>query len=427
MNRKTQLAFRRGYTYIAVMMTAVAVASLAMSSAWIAREIHLEQTAADEAFELASEADSAIELALARIATNSSWRETHVHNTEYGPFALGNVNLFYRLLDRSGNIGTGRLRDITVIGIARRGSSSYAVQVDATPAGSALTCLNHGIAVDSNSSLSYRTTWVTNGGIYSKGNISLEWEASMTGPIQSSGTISGVFLNGTLTARVAEASFANASTLQRYVAEATNIPISSLPRSSSNIPQFRNCLLSPNHNPFGGNLNSNGVYRIDCQNLQIQIENCRILGTLILENIGTDSRLNQNVLIQPAVPNYPSLLINGTLRINSRWGNFSEATLGVNLNPSGAPYQGLTNDTTTDIYPARIEGIYYCFGETYFMWQSELEVEGIFVSSSLNLNESASSLRVNYDAAIASNPPPGFRQDTRMLPIRGTYRRIATP
>lgn len=409
------------------MMTAVAVASLAMSSAWIAREIHLEQTAADEAFELASEADSAIELALARIATNTNWRNNHIHNVEYGPFPLGNVNLFYRLLDPSGNIGTGQLRDVTVIGIARRGSSSYAVQVNATPAGSALTCLNYGIAVDSNSTLSYRTTWVTNGGIYSRGNITLDWEASMTGRIQSSGTISGTFLNGTTTARVAVASFANASTLQRYVSEATNISISSLPRSTTNIPQFRNCLLSPNHNPFGGNLNPNGVYRIDCQNLQIQIENCRILGTLILENIGTNSALNQNVLIQPAVPNYPSLLVNGTLRINSRWGNFSEATLGVNLNPAGAPYQGLTNNTTTDVYPARIEGIYYCFGQTYFSWQSELEVEGIFVSSNLNLNETASSLRVNYDAAIAANPPPGFIQDTRVLPIRGTYRRIPTP
>jgi len=409
------------------MMTAVAVASLAMSSAWIAREIHLEQTAADEAFELASEADSAIELALARIATNSSWRSTHVHNTEYGPFALGNVNLFYRLLDPSGNIGTGRLRDVTVIGIARRGSSSYAVQVDATPAGSALTCLNHGIAVESNSTLSYRTTWVTNGGIYSKGNITQNWEASMTGRIQSSGTISGTLLNGTTTARVPKASFANASTLQRYVSEATNISISSLPRSSPNVLQIRNCLLSPNHNPFGGNLNPKGVYRIDCQNLQIRIEDCRILGTLILENIGTHSTLNQNVLIQPAVANYPSLLVNGTLQINSRWGNFSEATLGVNLNPAGAPYQGLTNDTTTDVYPARIEGIYYCFGQSYFMWLSELEVEGIFVSSTVNLAETASSLRVNYDSAIAANPPPGFLQDTRMLPIRGTYRRVATP
>jgi hypothetical protein len=417
---------REGYIYIAVIMTAVIVSTLAMSSVWIARKHQLEQTAADEAYELASAADSAVELALARIAEDSAWRNRHVHNTEYGPFALGNISLFYRLLDSDGNIGSSRLKDISVIGIAKRGSASYAVQVDATPAGPAVTCLNHGIAVYGDIDLSYRTAWMTNGAVYSGDEISLDWEASITGNIIAVDTISGTYLNGPTTANAPSSSFGNASSVNRYSAEATNISISSLPTVSGR-RQLSNCLLSPNHNPFGGTLNEKGIYRINCNGANLDIENCRILGTLVLENLGNDCKLKQNVYAEPAIKNYPSIYINGDIEIESRWGNFSEATLRLNLNPPGAPFQGSTNTSQTDVYPCRVDGIFYCRDELYFVYGSQLDVYGALVAVSTNTDESQTSLRVTYDSDIAANPPPGLRQDTIMRPIRGTYRRVATP
>lgn len=421
-----RLASRRGgYVYIVVLMTALIVSTLAMSSVWIARKHQLEQTSSDEAYELASAADSAVELALARIAANSSWRNQHTHNTEYGPFTLGQISLFYRLLDPEGNIGSGRLRDISVIGIARRGSASYAVRVNATPAGPAVTCLNHGIAVVDDIRLSYRTAWMTTGSTHINGNIQMDWEASLSGPMFAQGSISGTYLNGPAVSGASAVSYANQASINRYITEATNIPITSIPLVWGR-RKLSNCLLSPNHNPFNNALNEKGIYRIDCGSANLDIENCRIIGTLVLENLGVDCRIRQNVCAEPAVANYPSLYINGDIEIESRWGNFSEATLGINLNPDGAAYQGLTNSSQTDIYPCRIDGIFYCRGEVEFKYASELEINGVFVAAEVSYN-SETSLRVNYDRQIAANPPPGFRQDNIMRSIPGSYRRVATP
>lgn len=420
---------RQGYVYIVVIMTAIIVSALAMSSVWIARKHSLEQTAADEAYELASAADSAIELALARIAADANWRTTHVHNTEYGPFALGDVSLYYRLLDPSNNIGNGRLRDVTVIGIAKRGSASCAAQVTATPAGEALTFLNYAASFYDDIYMPYRTTWTTTGAVYSMGDIVLDYQSSISGTAHAKDQItvnSGAYIRGTSATNQPTISVGNQSLIERYIAEATSISVSSLPISSGR-RKFTNCLLSPNHNPFGTELNPKGVYEINLNGANLDISNCRILGTLILRNLGSDCRIWTNVLAQPAVTNYPSLYVNGDIEFESRWGNFTEADIGVNLNPTGAPYQGQTNSTQTDIYPARIEGIYYCRGETEFNANAQVDVQGVFYSISLLTSQTQTSLRVTYDSEIAANPPPGFRQDTIMRPVQGTYRRIATP
>ena len=421
-----QCSGRSGYVYIAVLMTSVIVAALAMSSIWIARKHHLDQSTSDQAFELASAADSAVELALAKISADSTWRNNHVHNTEYGPFALGGISLYYRLLDAQNDIGNGRLRDITVIGIAKRGNDSYAVEVKATPAGPALTCLDHGIAINDDISLSSNNSWMTDKSIYAKKDISLNSQASMTGSVISSKTISGTHISGPTAANQPDASFPNQSTIDRYIAEATTISISSLP-SSWYRRKLTNCLLSPNHNPFNGQLNSKGIYYIDCGGAHVDIENCRIIGTLVLHDLGNDSKLKDKVFMQPAVANYPSLYVDGKLEFESSFDSFSEASIGINLNPAGAPYQGVTNTTQTDIYPSILEGLVVCRDECEFVYASRVDIDGVFISALVDTSNSYSALRVRYDKDIAANPPPGFHQDTRMRPIQGTYRRVATP
>jgi hypothetical protein len=420
---------RSGYVYIVVIMTAIIVSALAMSSVWIARKHALEQTAADEAYELASAADSAIELALARIAADASWRNNHVHNTEYGPFALGDVSLYYRLLDSSNDIANGRLRDVTVIGIAKRGSASCAAEVTATPAGPALTFLNYAASVYGDINMPYRTTWTTTGAVFSMDDITLDYESSISGTAHAKDQIRlnfGSYIRGSSATNQPSISVGNQSLIDRYIAEATTISVSSLPTSSGR-RKFTNCLLSPNHNPFGTELNPKGIYVIDLNGANLDISNCRILGTLILRDLGDDCRIWTNVLAQPAVTNYPSLYIDGDMEFESRWGNFKESDIGVNLNPTGAPYQGQTNSTQADIYPARIEGICYCRGETEFNYNAQVDVQGVFYTITLLTSQTQTSLRVTYDSDIAANPPPGFRQDTIMQPVQGTYRRIATP
>jgi len=110
---------RSGYIYIAVLVTSLIVATMASTAIYVSLRHHSEQNLSNSSFRLASAADSAIELALARISSNADWRITHSHDTQYGPFPLGDISLFYRLLDPNNNVATGRLNDVIIQGIAR--------------------------------------------------------------------------------------------------------------------------------------------------------------------------------------------------------------------------------------------------------------------------------------------------------------------
>lgn len=143
------------------------------------------------------------------------------------------------------------------------------------------------------------------------------------------------------------------SLIADYVARATPIDISQLPSRT-----LEKVVLSGGRNPFGAT-NAAGIYTIRCAGQDVTIRNVRVVGTLILENPGPGSIITGRVFFEQAASNQPVLLVDGSISLQTESNDLSEATITTNLNPSGAPFRGVTDSDTTDLYASVFEGIVY--------------------------------------------------------------------
>lgn len=128
-----------------------------------------------------------------------------------------------------------------------------------------------------------------------------------------------------------------------------------------------NQLLSPQNNPFTGVTNSSGIYVLNCGGKKIHIRNTRIYGTLVVLNPGAGSKIEGSVCwdptvvlsTDPSVPNLPALVTDGPLEVSLESTPLSESSVGVNFNPTGSPYAGVTDSDLLDTYPSQISGVLF--------------------------------------------------------------------
>lgn len=128
--------------------------------------------------------------------------------------------------------------------------------------------------------------------------------------------------------------------------------------------KFENGLITPVANTFGA-INAEGIYLIDCQNMDLTIQSCRIRGTLLIKDPGPNSKIGpEPVSIVSASANLPAIVVHRTaatsgnsLTISTNGNLVNEATASVNFNPTGEPHPDGTVDTdTVDVYDNRIHG-----------------------------------------------------------------------
>jgi Tfp pilus assembly protein PilX len=208
-----------------------------------------------------------------------------------------------------------------------------------------------------------------------------------------------------------------------------NLDIDKLSMTDTSLPAnayvMDRVLLSPTSNPYGST-NAQGIYILNCQNQNVTIGPCRIVGTLVLLNAGSNTTIQGPIIWEPAVPGYPAFLTASplTISVNSSVG-LSEATLGVNFNPPGTPYPfvgGNTNATASDGYPSIINGLIYCGGDLTV--SSSPTINGCIISAgSIQLN--SASLNLTYGNASYAYPPPGFSTTLPALyPVPGSWERV---
>ncbi len=301
---------RRGAAlYISVMSTAVLVSLLGLAALNIVR-IERRATLLDaDRIAARSNADSAVELVLAVLANDPNWRTNYTSGVETAPQSLGAAgsgSLSWMLEDSDGNLSDADL-DLHLKGIGRVGSSVQVSDVRLMPKD--LTCLN--------TTMHAGTSFVINSAklfndqiISSNGNIDENGGSEVHGAVEAVGTVTGDNFLGTVTTGVAERSMPSAQVFDYYLANGTAISIQSLPKTGlvllgTDARELSKTVISPNSNPFGAT-NPEGVYIIDCAGQTLKIRNCRIVGTIVLLNCGSDSEIGDNdINWEPAVPNFP--------------------------------------------------------------------------------------------------------------------------
>lgn len=364
-------------------------------------------------------AQSAVEYALAQITADpNGWRTTFTSGNEYPTDWVnlgGSGDFKFVLTDSDGSLSDDVNDAITLRGIGRSGDAIHVATVILEPTGAPLSCLGVSFCTNGNFDTAAFVYFETDQTISSNTNINvspmLSW---IQGNAEAVGTISGT-VTGNTTEGATPRELPHEHAFDYYLRNGTWIDVNALPVNAGNRPLIREVLLAPNVNPFGAT-NPAGIYVIDCQSKDLLIKDCRVVGTIVLLNTGSAVALKDSVVLEPAVGNFPSLLVQGDIRIQTSDVDLSESTIGVNLNPVGTPYRLVEDSDQSDTYPSVVRGLVYVSGTLTL--KSELlhtRFRGVVVCEEVVADHPAT-LRFNPD--FFNYPPPGFTQgpEWRVMP-----------
>ena len=151
-----------------------------------------------------------------------------------------------------------------------------------------------------------------------------------------------------------------------------------------------------------------------------RLDHCRIVGTVLLKNPGSSSAIKGSVNWQPAIANYPALLVSGSMSMRLDATDLDEDQRNTNFNPLGTPYEGGVDIQEDDLYPSLIKGLVHVSGNLSTSYSNT--IEGVVVVGE-TLNATAV-MDLTYDATFFDNPPPGFFEVPGMRIIAGSWKQV---
>lgn len=419
---------RRGSLYASVLLTSLMVAVIGLASLQIANVTLRQATDISSAPSAQITARSAIEFAVLQLRSDPNWRTTYLNNVAYptnGPITLGAGSFTFRFVDSDGNLADDDADAVRVWGIASCGEATWAESVLMLPTGSAVSSLQASICSGGSISLSSSACVESTQRIASGGAINVSSSQALLAAkyIDSATTISGNAA-GLTTVAAAARKMPSDTCLDYYLARGTYLDIASLP-TSNGAKRLGETVLGAGVNALGA-ANPEGIYILDCKNQKVIIADVRIVGTLVILDPGADSSIDDQVSLTPAISNYPSLLVRGSIKFTYHSDDFLvESSEGVNFNPTGAPDAGVTDSDTADDYPSLIRGLVYVTGTLDAPSDGLTSVnEGVLLAGAMTFS---SSHRSRYSPIFSASPPPGFARGNAMVVAPGTWRRETAP
>ncbi|MFG0241948.1 MAG: hypothetical protein ACF8R9_04090 [Phycisphaerales bacterium JB054] len=201
------------------------------------------------------------------------------------------------------------------------------------------------------------------------------------------------------------------SVFDLYKARATTISW------TSHYGTFEPGLLSPGANPYGA-ANAEGIYFLSVPAWdQLKLDKSRIVGTLLID-VGMGAKIKfDDLIMEPAQPNMPTILIRTTSlsdEVSFRTGSssLSESSIGVNLNPGHTPYRGSSDSQLNDSYATQINGLIHVLGSLGTVeLQDGLTLNGCLLSESgIELVDGGAGRdwRITPSPSLTITPPEGY-------------------
>ena len=403
---------RRGTVYLLVLscgtlLTVVALSGLAVVRA---RAGGAAASLAEETARLA--ARSILEVAAASIAADPSgttWRTASQH-VPWMTLPLGTDSITLNLVDPDdGDLRIVREDRIGLIGTSTGTAAVQSFAVDLDPVVAPLPCLSY--AVFAGGAITLVDADVT-ADAEIRSNVSVTALIGDVGPRCVAPLVLGLGFNGGTTILAGTLTAPPADAIDTYAARATTIPLASIASR-----QIKDTALGPGRNPFAGGLDDEGIYLIDCAGQDLLIEGCRIVGTLILLNPGSGSKVKGAVSWQPVSERHPALLIRGSMAFETVADDLKESS-GKNYNIAGVPSDGATDTDTTDSYASVIGGTVFATGN--ITTKSALTLEGSLLARGTIRVDDALTIR----HWLPAPPPLGFGTVTTFVPVPGSFRRV---
>jgi hypothetical protein len=423
----------RGAIYVYVLATSLLVSVIGLSLLTVTQINNRVTRQGNESDEAEVLAESAVEFALNTLGSDNNWRLTYTSNLLNSGRALGHGTLSFKVVDETDGVLANNTTDpIRIYGYGQVNNTTkvYSVQVAASPG--PLTCLQ--VATDSNGTMTFNSTAVTGAGTMAS-NTYVTGSGTLTGlGLESAGSLNFSGPAGSRSNNVAARTLPDSTVFSQYTAASlggTTVTLLSVPLLGSPLTRtIDHKLVSPSSMLYA-TANTKGIYIVDCAGGNFNITNSRIVGTLVFLNAGTVT-LSTSDIVEPAVSNYPVLLVQGNLQILSTTANVIERVSGtdqVNMNPSTTPIpflpagSGTSDGSTTGSFASSIKGLIYASGNVTF--GNQPNVRGVVVSG--GTLSSSGTLTLNYDSTYFSNPPPGFTGAGSLSVVSGSWRWEAAP
>jgi hypothetical protein len=414
---------RRGSIYVALLGTALIVAVIGLSAL---SAVRVRRAGAQGTNDLAVArfcAQSAIEMGFHWIESDPAWRDNRPNGVWAADRPIGDGTFTLEGTDPDGlPLNNSEYDPLVLTGTGVKGGARYKLQVRLLPQGGALTCLE--VSLHANNDLIFETATVNGNQIISANNTVTATGSNIYVDVEAVNAISGGSYWGTQTPGITPRTMPDPATVfDDYIANGTPINYSDLP-TPNGYGEIVDVVISPNSNPYGTQqTNAQGIYVISCMGSNIGIERCRIVGTLVLLNAGASSAIMGEVNWQPAVSNYPALLVGGSLRVQMNGsGLLQESVAGVNYNPPGTPYLGSSDLDINDSYPSVIKGLAYISGDV--LMQASPVFEGVVVVGNTLSTMSSPALDLTYQPTFRDNPPPGFGGQPVMILAPASWRQV---
>ncbi|MBV8781636.1 MAG: hypothetical protein JO353_09580 [Phycisphaerae bacterium] len=412
-NRRIVATGRRGSVYLVVLGLSMLVTILALGAIAAGLAQRRSGESLNDAADARHYAKAAVDMGRYAISQDANWRTDYAPGTWINT-TMGSGSCSLGVIDPiDGNLGNRPYDAVRLTGTGYKGKAIQMVQATMVGSGTPIDALQYALFVPgmlhnmaaatsffANATLATNGTYQTEGSLF--GNVSCFLTA---GPGTTYGTVN-TFGSSTSTPPTTIESM--------YVALGTAI--------SPGIA-MQQVVLTSTYNPYGA-ANSDGVYVITAS-ADMTIQNCRINGTLVVVDPGHTVTFNGSILMSPARKDFPVMIIDGNAIFSCTTAALSEATCAANFNPSGAPYNGVSNSTMTDTYPSMISGLVHVKGTVKF--QAAGLIHGAVICEStaspdavqINANE-----EIDYDPTLYTNPPQGYTKSVTMSVQPGSWTRV---
>jgi len=423
-------AHRRKGTILIVVLAASLIVSVLALGALVVRRV--ERRRLREQQDLATArlyALAAVEMALWHTSSDANWRQNMAAGVWASDRPIGAGYYSFTASDPDdGDLTDADDDPVVIVATGKCGAAVQHLQVTLLPEIRGLSCLE--VSLHAGDKLDFKGGLVSDQIVSTNSDAQQSGEDTILADVEAVGSITLNNHVGNATEGIAPREMPEEDKVFDYyidhaTANGTLLAISQLPDDGSDTYLLENVVLSPQNNPYGsGNTSPEGIYVVDCQGEDIVVRNARIVGTLVLLDPGSNSQIAAQLHWQPAVANYPALLVRGSMQFSFTGGTLQEATASANFNPSGTPFPypgGTTDSDQTDSYPSAIKGPVYVL-DLYANGSSPI-FGPVVVGKTFTATQSQS-LTLTYDGTYLADPPPGFAAPVKMKLDPASWRQV---
>jgi cytoskeletal protein CcmA (bactofilin family) len=407
---------RRGSAYLVVLGVTLIVSAIAYSGILMVRARARMVSETSDAAEARQIARDAIEIGKQWIHSDANWRTTRTSGVWATNVPLSGGSFSLSGTDPADGDFKNFPHDLVLLkATAIKGSARHVLEVNVVAKPDPLPALRYAVHaggevhVTGGKSVSVGSGTVsTNGSLRNDGTINGNIDVLL---VSNPGTVSGTRTIGSLAKDLPSTTI-----VDNYIALGTLIVTSNIDKRA----------IGPGVNPFGA-LDANGIYVVR-PGADLVIKNSHICGTLVVDNAGKKVTLDNNVLLHPHRADCPALIVRGDAEIIFDGGDglLDEKNLGVNLNPPGVPYNGITDTKDNDKFPSEIQGLIHVTGK--LTMKQTARVRGAILVNSTAGSDAAKfegTSQIIHTPTLLTSAPCWYTLSVPMVVSPGSWRQLA--